>query len=328
MKMKRTILFVLAVLPVVGCFRQADLPAEDASVVTLNVSLKMDVLKSIATDDEMALRDVQFFVFDDTDALEAYSMEVEGSVGAALRCTPGQKKVVAVANGPDMGYVESYQELYGLRSDLLEDNSHEYLLMTGQDTYVVSAGKQSQNMQLSVRRRVAKVVLNSLKVDFDVQHNKLKEFAVRGVYLVNVAGGSYYLNDSESWKWYNQGALQSSGDVSLLSNVLSQPLVLSDGQSLNDKYEFYAYPNAHGDASGLPWIPRSTRLVVEASVDQDICFYPVTIPQLQANCVYKVNLVVRHSGSESADDPVEILSMGGSVIVEDWSMSEDIYEEI
>ena len=328
MKMKRTILFLLAAFPVAGCFRQADLPVEDASVVTLNVSLKTDVLKSIATDAEMDLRDVQFFVFDDIGALEAYSKELGGTAEAALRCTPGQKKVVAVANGPDLGKVTSYQDLCGLRSDLLEDNSHEYLLMTGQGTYVVSAGKQSQNMQLSVKRRVAKVMLNSLRVDFDVEHNKTKEFAIRGVYLVNVAGGSYYLNDAESWKWYNQGLLQSPGDASLLSSVPAQPLILSNGQNLNKQYEFYAYPNTYGDTSVLPWTPRSTRLVVEATIGQDICYYPVTISHLQANCVYKVNLVVRHIGSESADEPVEILAMGGSVIVEDWTMSEDMYEEI
>ena len=326
--MKRTILFVLAAFPLVGCLKQAELPIESDSAVTLNVSLTTDVLKSIATDDEMALEDVQFFVFDDTDALEAYSKVLGDSVEASLRCTPGQKKVVAVANGPEMGFVASYQELCGLKSDLLEDNSQEYLLMTGQDTYEVIAGKQSQSMQLAIRRRVAKIVLNSLTVDFELEHNKNEEFIVRGVYLVNVAGGSYYLNDAESWKWYNQGMLQSSDDVSLFSNVISRPQILENGQTLDEKFELYAYPNACGDASGLPWSPRCTRLVVEAAIGLEVCYYPVTIPQLQANCVYKVNLVVRHVGSKSPDEPVEILAMGGSVIVEDWAKSEDIYEEI
>lgn len=328
--MKKILIASLACVCLAACedVVKTEFMAETENVAHLEVSLATTVSKSAAASDELAGADVQFFVFDASGALEGYFRDDENVGKASFRCVSGIKRVVAIVNGPLLSGVGSYEELRRYESDLLADNSPEALLMSGETSCLVAPGEESQQVHVLVARRVAKVVMNSIKVDFDVEHNGDKGFLLRSIYLVNVSGKTGCLHDMDCGVWYNKGALQTPGEVPLLYFAPQQEVFLEQGQSYLEPHAFYAYSNSCPDASGTPWSPRQTRLVVEAEIGSQLCYYPVTIPDLAAGHLYKVNLMVRHLGSGSADVPVEVLDVSGSVAVEEWTPSGDIYEEI
>lgn len=328
--MKKILIASLVCVCLAACedVAKTEFVTETEKVARLDVSLSAAVSKSASTSDDLAGADVQFFVFDASGALEGYFKDDENVGKASFRCVSGMKKVVAIVNGPQLSGVSSYEELCGCESDLLADNTPQALLMSGETSCHVAPGEESRQVYVLVSRRVAKVVMNSVKVEFDVEHNGDKGFRLRSIYLVNVAGKTGYLHDKDCGVWYNKGVLQASGEVPLLYFTPEQEVFLEQGQNYLESHAFYAYSNSYPDASGTPWSPRQTRLVVEAEVGSQVCFYPVTIPDLTAGHLYKVNLVVRHLGSGSADIPVEVLDVSGSVSVEDWTQTGDIYEEI
>lgn len=326
--MKKVLFAAFAAASLLGCSADVkEVERNSDSLVVLNVSLTPVMSKSALSDD-MSVSDVQVFVFDDSGALEAYDQGNADAMNSSLRCVPGMKTVVAVVNGPYLGDIEDYDSLRQYESDLLEDNSPGKFLMTGECTYEVGRRSPQQNVQVAVSHRVAKILLNRLTVHFDVSHNAEKGFVLRRAYLVNVAGTTRCLHHEESQTWYNQASLESPGDGPLLCYAPFGQQDVGSGMSISDCCSFYAYPNESGDASGLPWTPRKTRLVVEAMIGDELCYYPVTIPSVSAGHLYKVNLVVRHKGSGSPDEPVDVLDVMSSVTVEDWTIASEIYEEI
>ena len=94
----------------------------------------------------------------------------------------------------------------------------------------------------------------------------------------------------------------------------------------------YAYPNPtqsdnlegstgmYKGPEGGPWSIRPTRLVIEATLDGQLYYYPITLPSLEYNKSYEIsNLVITRPGSDDPDMPVVGFDVPFHITVNDWT---------
>lgn len=185
----------------------------------------------------------------------------------------------------------------------------------------------SRTLTLTARRLVSKVNYR-LAVDWENKAYRDREFVVKGAYMSNVAGDA--LLGGEWWEpqeWYNRMFHAQSASSDLLYG--NESCVLEDGDALSSIHTFYVLPNPCEDCHVQSvFTPRCTRLVVEARLDGETYYYPVTLPGIEPNTAYEVNLTVRGPGMRHPED--ESIAVGAldiAVRVCDWESGETIKAE-
>ena len=319
--MKKTFCYAaIAAFALVGCTKndvESIVKNEKQSDVLLKVSVPVVATKSMEVAADDVVDNVQILVFNEAGLLEAYaSGELNGEM--EIKCTSGSKNVVALVNAPDMSEVSSRTSLMSRTSDLLTHNSMGRLVMEGEEPLVISASEQTYEVVVPVRRLVSKVYLGSISLDYAAEHYNYKTFTVDAVYLINVAGTKNYLSERNPFMWYNKLKAEDSGKNPLIYDELATPATVHPSIPYTRTHIFYCYPNNASDSSAPAWSPRTTRFVVEATLDGTKCYYPVTMPEIGQNKVYKVNLVIQRPGSSSPDIPVQTYWGEGNIEVVDW----------
>ena len=138
----------------------------------------------------------------------------------------------------------------------------------------------------------------------------------------------YYITTGSVTEWYNKTKYDSSDDNSLLFDGMGDMLVTSSA-SYDKKNTFYCYPNPESnDNFSSTWSPRHTRLVVEALLGDTRYYYPVTLPEIESNKIYDVNLKITRPGSSLPDIEVDKFAVGFTVQVKDWEIGASVSEEI
>jgi hypothetical protein len=295
---------------------------EHVEMVRLGVTIPDSETKVSGITDEAAVRNVQVLVFDrTTGALENYGISSTKTI--VLDCVPGQKTIVALANAPDVSGMKSYSELTATAS-LLSDNKIGALVMEGSMDITLA---KSTDITIPLSRIAAKVELTDIANQMSLEYNKDKDFSVISIYLINAAGDRNYLSGSTPKVWYNKMKYEA-GSPDILYDSLGGKMI-DDGKAYETAHYFYCYPNAtETDKNNGEWSERHTRLVVEATLGGTRCFYPVTLPTLLNNTIYRVSLTVTRPGSSSPDDPLDIESGKFSVEVVDWRNGKVINEVI
>lgn len=328
--MKKILSLLSVLFAVFSCIGEekgaAEADPSKEELVSLRVSVPRADTRSMTASDDDSVENVQLFVFDENDELEAYESGYMRET--VFRCAPGSKKVVAIVNGPDFSQVRLYHEVAESISDLIDDNKPGRLVMSGEKAVQVSGEEGSLDVPVQVCRLCAKIILSSLTLDFDVPYYRNMDFAVTGVYLLNVSGSCTYSGERSDDVWYNMMEADKETGPELIGDLLPAPVSVAQGEQYPFRHELYCYPNDHADTSSPVWRPRSTRLVVEALVGNDRFFYPVTLNKVERNAVYKVHLTLRRPGSQSPDDPVEVYWGKGIVEVAPWDVMDEIVEEI
>ncbi|MBQ6689659.1 MAG: hypothetical protein IJN02_10580 [Bacteroidales bacterium] len=322
---KRIILFAaLAVSALAGCKEVIVEPvADDGDEVLLNVLVPVAQTRTAGISEGDTVSDVQTFVFDQSGVLETYS-HVTGANGCTLRCTKGTKDIVVLVNASSLSQIGTLAELLAAKSDLLEDNDSHLCVMEGRDTFVID---KSQTVNVKVTRHVAKVTLEQITLDFAADHFAEETFKIKAVYLVNVAGDRKYFSSDASQVWYNQTLAQDK-EHDIIYDSCSDAILASDTPYMQ-KHQFYCYENLSvSDVSGLPWSPRPTRLVIEATLGNDLMYYPVTISKIKQNTAYSVKVNITRPGSSSPDIPVDIYDATSVIEVVDWNTGDTIIENI
>ena len=322
----RTKLFfaALAALALASC-NEAPLEAP-VTYEMLELEVNVPVLQTRLTgapSAEDAVSNLQIFVFDDASGtLEAYGNQNASSV--KLKCLPGVKDIVALVNAPSFSGIATKAELLSKTSSL-SDNAKGDLVMSGLlEDETLSA--TSKTVTVDVSRIAAKVTLLGVTNAMDLVANQKKEFKVTGVYLINVAGDRAYLTDSAPSKWYHKMRYEASNTLSFLYDA--PETVIAHGSSYSASHHFYCYPNlTDTDANNGMWSARKTRLVVEATLGGETCYYPVTLDEVAQNTAYTVTLTVTRPGSSSPDEPISTSDATFTVQVKDWIDGAD-YTEI
>lgn len=325
---KRFYLAAFAAMALVSCNeRNADLPQvpveNETVVLEVNVPAVMTRVKGSATGEDN-VADLQVFVFNDSGVLEAYGHAASKSLN--LTCVPGAKRVVALVNAPSLSGTATLDDLQEAKSSLA-DNAAGRLVMASKVIPETLAADKDNKMTIEVERLAAKVVLASVKNAMALEADQKKDFTIKAVYLTNVAGDRLYLSDSTPSKWYDMMMYESSNTLPFLHDEPATKLTYNTTYSV--KHHFYGYPNpVTADANAGSWIPRKTRLVLEATLGGEVCYYPVTLDKMQRNTEYIINLTVTRLGSPDPDTPVTTGEASFTVEVKDWVDGGTINETI
>lgn len=317
---KRIYLAALAALALASCTEKNVDQTVKGEMVELEVKVPILETKLIGTaPHESTITSLQVFVFDKASGeLEAYKESINN---LKLLCFAGEKEIVAIVNAPSLSDVTSLSDLQSRKSSFT-DNTQLKLVMSGSVTKQLTA--EDNQVTIDVTRLAARVNLTEVKNAMELEANRSKDFVINGAYLINVAGDKSYLTYSEPEIWYNK--MRNEEDASYMISSSTKLLLKYDTTNpLN--YYYYCYPNPTAtDANDGTWSPRKTRLVLEAALDGEVCYYPVTLSEVEQNTVYNISMVITRRGSASPDIPVTTDEATVTVNVLPWQEG-TVYDE-
>ena len=298
----------IAAAALIGCNeKNVDLPLgeEQAEMVTFSVSVPGLDTKSTggSAADEQKINSLQVFVFNQHGVFETSAQANIGEV--SITCTAGQKRMVALVNAVEETGVSDYDALAD-RSVYLKDSDVDKLVMLGETTVAVAAGK-SVNIEVSYLS--SKVVLESVMLDLENAEHESLDFAVASVFLTNVAGDRKYINDSTPSTWYHEGA-DLSKTLSFIYDPVSNGTLEAGGAGYGTDHYFYCFPNLTS---------KKTRLVIEALIDNQTYYYPIEIKELLPNNQYSYSVVLTRLGTDSPDGSLEEGACGVTVSIKGWT---------
>ncbi len=308
-------------------------PEKMSGLVTLDLSVPVGETKSEGTEDERRVNNLQVYLFDSEGTLEAYN-NVKNTTDASVQCTPGTKTVVAIVNAPEMKDISTYDDLKG-RTSMLKDNYTYNFVMVGELPVEVTG---PADVTIPVSRIAAKIILGSIKNEMALEYLKDQGLTIVDMFLINVAGSTGYMEDKTPELWYNEMKHGSSTNgscadvLNFIKRLSSDQNAIKWGETFSAEQAFYAYPNStETDSTAPEWCPRYTRLVVVARIGSDAAsryYYPISIPDIDRNTAYKIDLTITRPGSDSPDHPVDLEAASVEVNVVDWIDADDIEETI
>jgi hypothetical protein len=333
---------------------QAELSAP-AGETLLSVNFCPPATKVAAQTDsnEKMIRNVQIFVFRGGNGGDAGNLEVAVSAGfdqeldvstgsyngITVKCSTGEREIWAVVNdaldhtaGPDA--VATKDDFLALTHDLKDARKDKLLMVGTSGPRMLHEGRE--DVEIEVRRMAASVILETVTQDFSSPaYQKSGVFRVEDCYLLNVPGrvnfgGTTEASTLPTESWYARMEGQTTLSEGIIYDRVT-PKLLNYGDVDTTPHAFYAYPNACAPSEDASWCPRSTLLVLEASVfnghDWQKYYYPVSIAGgLEANKQYHVNLIIHRPGTLDVNRPVKFEDVTSVVRVCDWD-SGDRYDQ-
>ena len=305
-------LMLVAALAVCGC---ASMEQETAPVSGEMVELSFRVpsqnmTRVIGNVPEDEVHDLQVFVFGLDGQLHAYGHALSDQL--TMTCSTGDKHVAALVNAPLVNTVADEATLRGLVSSF-SDNSKDGFVMSGIEEMVID---KTSEVTIPVSRLVSKVVLSSIKNDFEFIQHQSMNFEIKSIFLTNAAKDRKYFSQSAPSEWYNK-------DISDMAQLISQagilmydsfePVKLEYGGTYESGRFLYCYPNPLEEGM------EPTCLVVEAELEGNIYYYPVRLPSMESNKCYSVALTICRPGSLTPDEPVEKQEAIFNVEVKPWT---------
>ena len=321
-----------------------DLPAEPDTRVTPYTTVESG---------EDRLGALYLMVFDaGTYKLEAYRHFSSASemAGEKITLLPGKKLVRVGANCEyaNAQNVTMDSEFTSYRFSLLNDATN-WFQMAGWAYCTVTAGRQT-SCSVSLERIVARVSLTYIR------NATSSSVTIHRAFLSNVAN-RYTLTSGDvtlASDYYNiqgrsdrtQGHIIDGSSYTAAASDLTYKnigLTLAAGAESNTKYRFYCYQN---EATTAPagftstYSGEYTTLVVVATVDGTLCYYPVVLDptamgttySVERNRAYTVGLTISGPGSPDPNDPdgrIETTqSASFTISVADWKSGASYTETI
>lgn len=307
-----------------------DIPGADSltvSVVFRASGEEGTKLTGVRDADESHIGRWTVFAFNDHTGHFRWESSASGSP-LTLQLTAGQRYTCfAMVNYPTTGVGAFDPSSVRVPADItdkvayLGDNGEQSLLMFGLTSLIPMAGEQG-SVTIGVSRLVSRIDLRGLAVDFSAKpHLAGKTFTLRGVYVTNAYRTTVYSFDysfpdlSETRAaWYNTGGWhrgespESGIDALLGDRGINR--VVSAGNPYTVNHSFYAFPNPTAEADDIrtidAWTRRCTRLVIEASIDSDIVYYAITVPDMVRNRIYAASNVVIHGRGSNDPEVIDI----------------------
>ena len=308
----------------VGC--QKDMSDDIVAGEKARLAISVPVVETKLTSgmEDEAANNYQIFLFKEDGVIEDYVNQTDPNV--ELDCTVGKKTIVALVNAPDYSDLMNYNVL-AQKTLLLTDNSPTSFVMVGSTTVDLKSNER-KSITINVTRKVAKVELTGLEVDIDIPQYRGKTFRISSVYLINVSAETPYFESSAPTLWYNKQGYDSEDGNELIYDDMGG-LEVTPEAPYTAKNTFYCCANnTETDTFDVAWSPRRTRLVVEAVLGDETHYYPVTLPTIAQNKIYRVFLTITRPGSESPDDLIDKFSVGASVTIRNWEQGGTVTEEI
>lgn len=326
MKAKLKPLFVCFLL-LAGCHPAA---RRDEGTVEVVFSVLGDDTRVTGTGGEREVDRWALLLYKDGRLVETGTSDSGSAIKKKL--VAGDYDAFAVVNPPTSFRAASYPELNavtGAESDL-RDNAPGRFVMAGRRTVTVPV-PDGRTQQIGVDRLVCKASIRKITVQFTNPALADRPFLLKAVFLTNCYGKTLYGNDlraadilSDASCWYNRMRFQSDGDVDGLLAERDIDAFLTADKSHVQEHTFYFYPNPlpeTQDNRGGTWSRRHTRLVIEAQIDGQTYYYPVTLPASARNKTYIIEeAVIRKLGSRDPEkDEPGAVDVTFSTSTDDWS---------
>lgn len=252
-----------------------------------------------STDSEAKVNTLQVFVFNGN-ALDGYGTST-GSLSAQVRCSSGEREIWAVVNGEDLKAVTT-------KAQLMEQVAHIYpntvanFTMAGSTTTTLTV-ENTDPVEVKVARLVSRVVIRGVK---NALENAVQaaDFKIDAIYLTNIAGDVDFGKTAtyEVADWYNKQGFEPANNLGQVSYDAVDVVVPANGTH-SVAHFFYSMPNRFAPAVGGSWSPRAAKLVVKATICGTEFMYPVTLPVMESNKSYEINLLtLTRSGNPGGGD--------------------------
>lgn len=296
-----------------GCAEgQADLlPQNDLSddLVELTVSVSCPQTKITGKDYlDRIINDLQIFVFNKYGIYETSATAEDFTL--KMSCSSGYKQIVALVNADPVSDVLNISDLAAIKSDLASIGNGELVMVGTKEVELPYGGP----VVIDVTRLAAMVSLNSVYLNFALPQYRQLSFEITDVYIVNAAGEKAYLADSEPTSWYNEGACDPAETLPHLYDAVVDGSLVSQGPKYETNHYFYCYPNN---------TQTKTRLVLEASIDGNPYYYPITLDEIKSNHMYAYDLTITRLGSDSPDVPVDESVVTYTALTGEWTQHQE-----
>ena len=318
----KKILFVLSAIALLASCEQmqtADSAACDGMAeFTVNVQVDgVPVTRASSTTDvnyEKQLNSVQVAVFDGT-ALAGYQTVTGTSATFSLR-TGKTYTAAVVANGPTISGKTTLSDVESTATALGTHNSTTAstgMVMYGKNTMSSALTSAGGSVSVAISRLVCRVNLVSVTVTPPAGVTAGDNYKFTNAFLSNVAtncslGGTVTLNGTSGnySNWYGRATMATTGTIINGGTYKASPEALTYSTSSSNA-KFYSYANSNTDAVTAyktSWQATATRLVVTAKWNGTTYYYPVPIPQTQANYTYDVKMTITGPGIDDPQGPI------------------------
>ena len=290
----------------------ANVPVDgERTELTVGIATGMTKSTTITAEDEVKVNNLQVFVFRG-DALDAYGVADNAST-VTVSCTKGNREVYAVVNAPDLKDIATKTDLLATKS-ALSDNDESNFVMIGK----TNADLPSElPVNVEVDRIVSKVVLKTVNRAFTSAALAALNFSIDEIFITNVAGDVNYGLTDNPLEWYNK--MDYNSEMAMFTHDAPAASVFNE-EAYSTLHTFYCYPNKAADSDATSWSPRRTRLVLKTTLGTDTYYYPVTLPELENNKSYELELTITRPGSDSPDNPVSFADCTFSISVKPWTV--------
>ena len=279
--------------------------------LTVGIATEMTRSTTITADDEVKVNNLQVFVFRG-DALDAYGV-ADNASSVTVSCTKGDREVYAVVNAADLKDIATKTDLLAAKSALTDNDESNFVMFGKTDATLPS----ELPVNVEVDRMVSKVVLKTVNRAFTSAALAALDFSIDEIFITNVAGDVNYGMTDNPVDWYNK--LDYSSEMAMFTHDAPAASVVNE-ESYSTQHTFYCYPNKAADSDASSWSPRRTRLVLKTTLGTDTYYYPVTLPELENNKSYELELTITRPGSDNADMPVSFEDCAFEITVKPWTV--------
>ena len=290
----------------------ANVPADgERTELTVGIATGMTRSTTITAEDEVKVNNLQVFVFRG-DALDAYGV-ADNASSVIVSCTKGDREVYAVVNAPDLKDIATKTDLLAAKSALTDNDESNFVMFGKTDATLPS----ELPVNVEVDRMVSKVVLKTVNRAFTSAALAALDFSIDEIFITNVAGDVNYGLTDEPVDWYNK--MDYNSEMAMFTHDAPAASVANE-EAYSTQHTFYCYPNKAADSDAASWSPRRTRLVLKTTLGTDTYYYPVTLPELENNKSYELELTITRPGSDNADMPVAFEDCAFEITVKPWTV--------
>ena len=309
----------------VGCNQNA-IPERPGRKAEVTVSISAPSMGTKVSVNDMPndgnVKRLDVFIYKENGVLESHG-SITNATSLAISSSTGSKEIWAIVNGPDLSSVseDGTSTLAQLKaiSIALGDNAADGFVMTGSKNVTLEGNTP---VSIDVYRVATRVVIKKITKNFSVAANQAKEFKIVGIYLTNVQGANDLGLESfqaSNGTWFNKMMHEDSNSHAYLYDNVNRVV----NGSYETAHYFYGMPNDAAVADDVyagNWSKRLTRLVIEATLDGETMYYPITMNLgFARNKSYEFNeVIITKKGSNDPDTPVNSEDIAINVTVKDW----------
>ena len=304
--MKRSFIIFTLALATISCNTfPEDILQEDACVIQVGVNRLATKAPQTQTSAEKQVNTLDLFIFD-TDSEALLFKQRVSAASAEVRITKGARTFYALVNAPAAASALSTLSEVAAYHAAFADQGRSSFFMAGSKAVTVTSA--TTEVVVDVRRDVARVDL----VNAPTFSGQAAGATFNAAYLINVpktySASATVAAAADAWNFGDAVATASEQDALL---------------KLTAAGSVYGMPNTTAEAAAIDGTDYVTKLVIKATVNGSVYWYPIGIPGIASNKRYVVeNVYIKGVGSDTPNAYVDNQVLSTSVNVLDWNDAE------